>query len=445
MVMKMQRMFWTKLENWDNSNNRKPLIVYGARQVGKTYIINEYLSKYKNYLKIDLINDDRLIDIYKLKLSNDKKFERIELEYNISLNNVTLFIDEVQKCLGIIEDLKYLYLKYPNLRIVVAGSLLGVSYRENEELSMPVGYVDIEYMYPLNFREFLTVTNNERYIPIIEKSYNENKPLDDLMHRNLLDLYYKFLFLGGMPEVIKNYLDNNQNIVDMDKKIVESIINIYKDDMTKYIKNNQKRMRIERIYDDILPQLSKENPKFTFAKIDSSDNRKRDYISALDWLLRSKIIEQCTQVTKCEYPLNFFKDNNSYKLFLNDTGLMCNIGNVSPNNIVMDGDYQAKEIIAENYVANELKKNNFDLLYYSKKSINNQSMEIDFLVQIDDKVIPIEVKANSDSQSKSLKSYIKEFNPPFAIRMSTKNFGLENNIKSVPLYAAFCIRNEEKF
>lgn len=414
----------------------------GARQVGKTYIVDDYFSHaFEKYIKIDLLKDPRIINMYLEKKNSDDIFETIQLEYGINFNDTVVFFDEIQKCHKLIEDLKYLCINYPKARIICAGSLLGVSYRETN-ISMPVRYVIEEYMYPLDFEEFLVVTGNERYIPVIRKCYDNNEPMNDTLHKSLLDIFYRFLFLGGMPEVVQNYLDNNQSLVGVDDKIIKNIINIYKEDMSKYITSIKERMRIERIYDKIIPQLSKENPKFMFAKIDDTDNRKRDYISALDWLTKSNIIYTCNQITKPVYPIKFFKNVDAYKIFLNDTGIMANLAEISASNIIMDGDYQAKGILAENYVATELVKHGFSLLYYSQKGMNSQSIEIDFIIQIEDKVIPIEVKAANDKQMKSLKYYIEKFNPLYSIKLSSSNFGFQNRIKTVPLYATFCIEKK---
>lgn len=438
----MERNFIKNLNEWFNKKDKLPLMIFGARQVGKTYLINEFCKNCgKEYYKFDLLEHQEIKDIFENSMNIKEAIKIFALTNNIDLksDNIIIFFDEIQVSEKLIEALKYFHINYPNIDIIAAGSLLGVSLKKLKA-SFPLGYVHEQEMFPLNFQEFLNVTNNARFIPIIETAYKKNEPLDEAVHKLLLNLYNKFLLIGGMPKVVQNFLDNNQDYSSLDFNIQNDIIAEYNRDIAKYNHEDKEKLRITRIYNAIIPELAKENPKFTYAKLDKKDNRKNDYITALDWLTSSNVILKCNQVTNPTLPLVAYENEDSYKLFMNDIGLMSYKSNINRGIIISDGDYPFKGRLAENYVACELASNNIKLLYYTKKNMNNNGMEIDFLIQNEDGVIPIEVKAGQNTFSKSLNFYLKEFNPKYAIRISGKNFGFENNIKSVPLYAVFCIK-----
>lgn len=444
----MKRDFTNILEKWSNKENRKPLIVMGARQIGKTWIIDDFCkNNFKHYLKLNFFEDSEA-----LTLCNNSDFKtvrnNIQLRYNISFddNDTIIFFDEIQLAPYLIQHLKFFKIEYPTAHIVCAGSLLGVSYRQFKQ-SFPIGYVQQEVMYPMSFKEFLIATGDERYIPIIESAYKTNKALSEDIHNALLYIYHVYLYIGGMPEVIKDYIDkdikDSKDLAKLDNKnIIKNIIKMYKTDMSKYLDYPSDALRIEKIYDNIPGQLAKSNPKFMFSKLAASDNRKENYLSSIDWLDKSSIVYFCYQISKCEYPIKAYIKTEAYKIFLNDTGILNNLVNIDVANMMMDGNYMFKGVVAENYVASQLIINGFDLLYYTEKSNGADALETDFVIQYNGKVIPIEVKANDNTQSKSLKSYINKFNPDFAIRISSKNFGMVNKIKSVPLYATFCIAND---
>ena len=437
----MERLFTNVLEKWNKQEKKNPLLVIGARQVGKTYIIKDFCEKtYKNFSYINLMKDKDLITIFKENVNFETKVNKLEIILNSKFDNPEsiLFVDEVQECEEFIESLKFFCESNRNFNIVCAGSLLGVKlHRFNA--SFPVGKVDMEYLYPMNFQEFLMATGNQRYIDLIKNSFENNQSLG-VIHNILLEEYYKFLYLGGMPQVIQSYIDGEQNLLNVDKKIIKNIVDSYINDMTKYNIDKAESLRINAIYSNIPSQLAKENQKFTFAKLDKN-SRKNDYVTALDWLVASNIILINHQVTNPVFPLLGYVDKESYKLFLNDTGIMNYLLQISPSVIVMNGDYSYKGVLAENFVASELSKTNIPLTYWSRKGSNKGNAEIDFLIQIQDYVIPIEVKAGTDIKSKSLETYCNNYHPKYSIRISAKDFGFENNIKSIPLYATFLIRD----
>ncbi len=436
----MKRKFWKTLEEWDSSTQKKPLIVIGARQIGKTYIIEEYCKKkYPNYCYINLFRDDRLIEIYDKFTNFDQRLEFLQQRYNINLRDkdTILFVDEVQECEAFIESLK-LFNEDGINNIVCAGSLLGVKLKRLKK-SFPVGKVHQEIMYPMDFEEFLIATGNERYIDNIKESFINNR--ECLFHKELLDLFNRYLYLGGMPEVIQNYIDNSQNLSMIDNTIINDIILGYMEDISKHNKEKQEVNRINAIYNNIPPQLLKENPKFMYSKFDKKE-RKGDYINALDWLTASRLVLKCNVINKPEYPIKLFSDDENYKLFLSDIGILRSLMDITVSDMFFQDNYQYKGIIAENYVATELQNMFGNIYYWSKKgNENNSKAEVDFVIQIKQNVIPIEVKAGDNIKSKSLDIYNKEYNPKLMIRISTKNFGIKGNLKSIPLYATFLIKD----
>lgn len=436
----MKRKFWTILDNWKNlAENKMPLLVIGPRQVGKTYIINKFCEeKYKNYCYINLFEDKRIIEWFKTIDTFEKKVEILEITYDISLedNNTILFIDEVQESEEFIEALKPFCEKgYTN--IICAGSLLGVKLKRFNK-SYPVGKVYEENMYPMDFEEYLLAIGKERYIEPIYNSFEKNE--ECLFHKELMMEFKRFLFLGGMPRIIQEYINKSQDLAKINKNLIKNIVSSYILDMRKYNKDNKENIRIERIFRNIPSQLAKENQKFTFSKLDSKDNRKRDYITALDWLIASRLVLPCTSVNTPSYPLMAYTDNETYKLFLNDTGISSSMTGINSPSILYAEDYSFKGVLTENYVATELVKFGIPLYFWTRKNAKGNA-EVDFLIQVKENIIPVEVKAGTDTKSKSLEIYNEKFNPELMIRISARNFGYneERKIKSIPLYATFCI------
>lgn len=319
-------------------------------------------------------------------------------------------------------------------KIICAGSLLGVKINRFHS-SFPVLKVKMEYMYPMDFEEFLMATSSQGLIDEIYKCYNEVIPMANALHEKLLYLYRLYLCVGGMPQAVQNIVDVNQNIFDFDKTIVKNIIESYLNDMNQYILNNTEKSRIEAIYKSIPSQLGNVSNKFQYTKI-NSNARSRDYESALQWLISSTMIYKCNLLKTIQIPPKAYADEEYFKLYISDVGLLTSLLEIQYNDILLDNKFLYKGNIAENYVAEQLVRNGVSLYYWK----SNSDAEIDFILYNEDGLIPIEVKASDNITSKSLNSYIKKYNPKYAIRISGKNFGFENNIKSVPLYATFLVR-----
>lgn len=305
----MKRKIYEELIKWKNTDMKKPLMVIGARQIGKTYIIREFCkNEFKQYIYINLLEHSEIIKIFKQEISTAEKFNRMKiyLDIDIDIENTIIFFDEIQESEELISSLKYFNESEEPFKIICAGSLLGVKLKRMNS-SFPVGKVKMLNMYPMDFEEFLMANGNQGLIDEIYKCYNSNTPMDTVLHEKALNLYRLYLCVGGMPEAIKNLLDNNKDILKFDKTIIEDIILSYLNDMNKYVQNKTESIRIESIYKSIPSQLGNKSNKFQYGKI-TSNARKRDYETALDWLLSSTMVHKCNILNKVEIPpLRFYR------------------------------------------------------------------------------------------------------------------------------------------
>lgn len=433
----MKRKIYQELINWKNTDITKPLMVIGARQIGKTYIIDEFCKKeFKKYIYINLFEHLEIVEIFKLKINTEEKYKRMKvyLGTDIDIENTIIFFDEIQESEELISALKFFNEREENFKIICAGSLLGVKLKRMHS-SFPVGKVKMITMYPMDFEEFLIANGNLGLIKEIKNCYANNKPMDPVLHDMALNLYRLYLCVGGMPEAVKNLLVNNKDIVKFDKSIIEDIYISYLNDMNKYVNNKFEAGKIESIYKSIPTQLGNQSNKFQYGKI-SQNARKRDYETALHWLLSSTMIHKSNLLNKVEIPPLAFIISDHFKLYLSDVGILINILQIKYGDIILDNLLQYKGIIAENYVATQLIANDIPLIYWES---GNQA-EVDFILYNNDGLIPVEVKASNNIGSQSLNIYMKRYKPKYAIRISSKNFGFKNGIKSVPLYATFLIK-----
>ena len=299
----MQRKIYKELLNWKNTDMKKPLMIIGARQIGKTYIIREFCQKeFKQNIYINLLEHPEIIKIFRQEISTSEKFNRMKiyLDIDIDVKNTIIFFDEIQESEELISSLKYFNESEEPFKIICAGSLLGVKLKRMHT-SFPVGKIKMINMYPMDFEEFLIANGNKGLIDEIYKCYNSNIPMDSMLHEKALDLYRLYLCIGGMPEAIKNLLNNNKDILKFDKSIIEDIIQSYLNDMNKYVQNKSEAIKIETIYKSIPAQLGNQSNKFQYGKI-SSNARKRDYETALEWLLSSTMVHKCPILNKVEIP-----------------------------------------------------------------------------------------------------------------------------------------------
>lgn len=435
----MKRKIYNQLIEWKNNKINKPLLILGVRQCGKTYIINKFCqNEYKNYLKINLLERNDVVNLYKENTNSEEKYKRLKamINFDFDKENSILFIDEIQESEELISELKYFCEEHNNVRIICAGSLLGVKLKRLTK-SFPVGKVYIKNMYPMDFEEYLIANDENFLIESIKECFVNNKPMLSL-HTKALKYYNSYLLTGGMPESVLNLININGDYIKYDKNIISNIIESYFDDMKKYIQTQTEALRIRALYESLPSQLSNSSHKFQYSKLNTGA-KSRDYELPLDWLLSANMVQKVNCVKTIEKPLKGFEDNDTFKLFLSDIGILNNLLNISINDILNDNLKIYKGVITENYVANQLLANEIPLFYWK----NKQNVEVDFLIETKDGIIPIEVKSSDNTQSKSLKIYNTLFDPPYAIRMSTKDFGYnsETKIKSVPLYATFLIKD----
>ena len=291
-------------------------------------------------------------------------------------------------------------------------------------------------MHSMDFEEFLMAMLGNDIVDMLKEHYDNNEPLIDIMHEKLISLYRLYLCVGGMPDSVNNIIEVDKDIFKYNKEIIKDIISGYLNDMKKYVLDSTETIRIEHIYTSIPSQIGNKSNKFQFAKVHSGA-RIKNYETALQWLLSSKLVSKICLLKTPQIPPEAFKNDEVFKLYLSDVGILNSILNLNFEQIILDRDFIYKGEITENYVEHELSIN-FDNIYYWK---NNNTAEVDFIIYNKDGIIPIEVKAGDSVKSKSLNMYMEQYKPKYGIRISTRNFGFANNIKSVPLYATFLIRS----
>ena len=430
----MEREIINKLIEWKESNNRKPLIIHGARQVGKTYIIKKFGKKYyDNLIYVNFETNQEISSQISEDINAKYIINKLELFYGEKIlpGKTLIFFDEIQSNERALTALKYFYEDAKEYHVIAAGSLLGIAINR-KNYSFPVGKVQIINMYPLSFKEFLSAMNRDDLIKQIQNHYEKNEKIDNSIHELCLKLYRTYLVIGGMPEVVQTYLDEQKTIAAID--IQSEILLSYERDMTKYADNGLSN-RIISAFDSIPVQLAKENQKFQY-KVISKGGTSSIFGEAILWLKNSGIVNQIYKVTP-EMPLEMHKDLTAFKLYMSDVGLFVNKARYPLYQIDLSTQPTMISMgpLTEHYVANELKINGYEPYYWE----SDGKAEVDFIIQKDLEIIPIEVKSNIHTKSKSLDVYRNKFNPRYAIRISEKNFGMEENIKSVPLYATFCI------
>ena len=292
----------------------------------------------------------------------------------------------------------------------------------------------MEYMYPMNFEEFLIATGKEILLNKMKECYSKMEAMPLFAHEQALTLYKQYLCVGGMPESINNFIENDLDILKYDSNIISNIIEMYIADMKKYVKGNIESVKIEKVYKNIPSQLAKDKKTFRYNFIDE-DGRKRKYETPIEWLISAGMVLASYKIKKPEIPLKVYIDEDKFKLYLSDVGLLTSISEIKYPDIMLERPFEFKGAITENYIAQEFITKDTSLYYWT----HGRNAEIDFIIYNEDGIIPVEVKSGNSVKSTSLNLYIREHKPKYAIRISSKNFGFENNIKSVPLYAAFLI------
>lgn len=431
----MYRKIMSYLETWQESTHRKPLILQGARQVGKTYSVLEFgRTHYDNVAYFNFETNPKLNETFEENISPDYLIPILShiAGQTIVKEKTLIVFDEVQLCERALTSLKYFCEDAPDYHIIVAGSLLGVAVNR-AKFSFPVGKVDMKTLYPMNMEEFMLALGEDNLVSQIKESFVSDKPLPSALHDAAMQLYRQYLVVGGMPECVMQYAETKDYILIRHTQY--TILASYLNDMSKY--NNLNEIKKTRLtYDNITVQLSKKNTRFQY-KLIKKGGRASEFENAIEWLCLSGIVSQVYRVEQIKKPLENYRDIDAFKIYVSDMGLLCAKKDVAANDILymVDELNDFKGGMTENYVNVQLLINGYNTYYWQSE----RGAEIDFVIQREGKLIPIEVKSADNTRAKSLKVYMDTFSPEYAIKLSSKNFGFEDNKKIVPLYAAFCI------
>jgi predicted AAA+ superfamily ATPase len=431
----MKRKISDSLVEWKNSKNRMPLIVNGARQVGKTYIIEQFGKEhFENYVLLNMEMEGALRDYIDRDLTPQRIIQYIEglKQQKITAGKTLIFFDEIQACERALTSLKYFCELAPEYHVVAAGSLLGVAIHR-EKYSFPVGKVDELNMYPLDFEEFLWALDRGLLCEEIKKSYVANEPMNKGLHELALRIYQHYFIVGGMPAAVKTFIETDSFFSA--QQVLNKIINEYIADMSKYA-TPATSIKINACYFSIPSQLAKENTKFQY-KVVRRGGTATIFGEAIEWLKQARIVMKCQRLEHGYIPINAYMDLIDFKLYMADIGLLTLRCEMPLQTILssIDEDNTFLGAMTENYVAQCFAVKEYNLYYWNSEG----KAEVDFVLQKETEVIPVEVKKGRRNRSKSLGVFVEKYKSPYAIRISAKNFGFENNIKSVPLYAVWCI------
>lgn len=431
----MYRKIMNYLEAWKESKHRKPLILQGARQVGKTYSVLEFgRNNYENVVYFNFETNPKLNETFEENISPDYLVPILShiAGQTIVKEKTLIIFDEVQLCERALTSLKYFCEDAPDYHIIVAGSLLGVAVNR-AEFSFPVGKVDMKTMYPMDMEEFMLAMDEAQLVAKIRECFDTDKPMPAALHDAAMQLYRQYLVVGGMPECVMQFAETKDYILV--RHTQDTILASYLNDMSKY--NNTNEIKKTRLaYDNITVQLSKKNTRFQY-KLIKKGGRASEFENAIEWLCLSGIVSKVYKVEQIKKPLENYRDIDAFKIYVSDLGLLCAKKDLAANDIL----YMVEDIndfkggMAENYVNVQLAINGYKTYYWESE----RGAEIDFVIQRNDNLIPIEVKSADNTRAKSLMVYMKTYKPAYAIKLSAKNFAFEDNKKVVPLYAAFCI------
>lgn len=431
----MYRKIMSFLEEWKKNEHRKPLILQGARQVGKTYSILEFgRTHYENVAYFNFETNPKLNETFEENISPDYLLpilSHIAGQTIVSEKTLIVF-DEVQLCERALTSLKYFCEDAPDYHIIVAGSLLGVAVNR-AAFSFPVGKVDMKTMYPMDMEEFMLAMGEELLVEQIKKCFETDTPMPSVLHDAAMQLYRQYLVVGGMPECVMQFTETGDYILI--RHTQDTILASYLNDMSKYNNLNEiKKTRL--VYDNITVQLSKKNTRFQY-KLIKKGGRASEFENAIEWLCLSGIVSRVYKVERIKKTLENYRDIDTFKIYVSDLGLLCAKKNLNANDIL----YMVEELddfkggMAENYVNTQLLINGYHTYYWESE----RGAEIDFIIQREGQLIPVEVKSADNTRAKSLRVYMNTYKPAYAIKLSAKNFAFEDDKKIVPLYAAFLL------
>lgn len=431
----MHRKIMGFLKAWKDSEHRKPLILQGARQVGKTYSVLEFgRTCYENVAYFNFETDPGLNKTFEESISPEYLIPILShIAGQTIIREKTLIVfDEVQLCERALTSLKYFCEDAPGYHIIVAGSLLGVAV-SRAEFSFPVGRVEMKTLYPMDMEEFMLAMGEETLVEEIKRCFDVDRPLPAALHDMAMKLYRQYLVLGGMPECVMHFAHTGDYIYV--RHVQDSILTGYLNDMSKYNHLNEiKKTRLA--YDNITTQLSRKNTRFQY-KLIKKGGRASEFENAIEWLCLSGIASRVYKAEQIKKPLENYRNIDAFKIYVSDMGLLCAKKDLAAEDILymVDELNDFKGGMVENYVNVQLTIGGYKTYYWESE----RGAEVDFIIQRGGKLIPVEVKAADNTKAKSLKVYMETYKPDYAIKLSTKNFGFEDGKKTVPLYAAFCI------
>ena len=432
----MKRKLLENLIEWKNRKAHKPLILEGARQVGKTWLMREFGKT--QYKKVAYINFDRNLkmrETFETDLDTKRLITAIGLdaEFKITPEDTLIIFDEIQECPRAITSLKYFNEDAPEYDIIAAGSLLGVAHHTGT--GFPVGKVEFLRLYPLSFMEFLEAMDKEQYVELIEKQDFE---MIKIFSNKFEDLLKQYCYIGGMPEVVQNFINNGD--FNQVRTIQKRILAAYEKDFSKYIPSNTVE-KARMLWNSIPTQLAKENKKFIYNAI-KKGSRAKEFETALTWLRNNGLVYQVHKITKPGLPISAYADLDAFKLFVLDVGLLGALSGLEAKTIL--GKYEIfqefKGAIAEQYVLQQFKTIDDMPIYYWTNETSRS--EVDFIIQRESKVIPVEVKAATNLKARSLKIYMEQFKPKLAVRTSLADYKKTENLVDIPLYAIEIIKEE---
>ena len=435
--MYMYRKVSEYLKQWKDNKYRKPLIIQGARQVGKTYAILEFgRQHYDNVAYFNFQTNESLAATFGENISPSYLLPILAhiSGQTITRGNTLIVFDEIQLCEKAVTSLKYFCEEAPEYHVIAAGSLLGVAVNR-EKYAFPVGKVDRYTMYPMDMEEFLLALGEKDLVERINNCFDRNEPMPQALHEAALNLYRKYLVVGGMPEVVARFIDT-QDYIQV-RHVLETIQMDYLDDMSKYQESANEIKKTRLTYETIAVQLSKKNTRFQY-KIIKTGARVAEYENAIEWLVSAGLLSRIYRAEQITKPLENYKNIDDFKIYLSDMGLLAAQKDIRAEDIFFMEDELAdfKGGMTENYVNTQLIRAGFKPYFWRN---DKGTKEVDFIISIEGRLIPVEVKSSENNRSDSLQEYVKLFKPDYSIRISEKNFGFEGGIKAIPLYATFCL------
>lgn len=425
----MYRIAIQKLEKWKENRHRKPLIIEGARQVGKTWLMKEFgRLHYNDTVYINFDSNSRMAELFASDLDTNRLIMGLELyaDKKIDPDNTLLIFDEIQEVPKALASLKYFYENAPQYHIVCAGSLLGIALHEGT--SFPVGKVDFLKLYPLSYQEFLMAIGYDRFVKLLDMRDYE---MITAFKQTYIDALKQYYYVGGMPEAVQSFIENKDfNEV---REIQKRILTAYEQDFSKHAPN-EIVPRIRMLWNSIPSQLAKENKKFIYGLI-REGARAKEYEAAILWLTDCGLVHKVSRVNASGIPLKAYEDLKAFKLFMLDVGLLGCMTGLRQRTLLDSNDLfvEFKGALTEQYVCQQLKTiADLGIYYYTN---NRGSCEVDFIVDTGEQIIPVEVKAEVNLKAKSLKTYREKYSPEMAIRTSMADYKKEDGLVNLPLYA----------